>query len=119
MSLISPELLGSRGQQLPGRESVRIYQQLPRDEFASPFQAVAEIKPEMTKETGGPDASTKSVTRIFVFYQPELGNRVLKQYDVIQFGSKFYRIDDANVEQLGTKIRCNTTSCASPINEIR
>ena len=118
MSLITPELLGSRGQQLPGRESVRVYQQLPRDEFASPFEVIAEIKPEMTKETGGPDASTKSVTRVFVFYQPELGARVLKQFDIIQYGTKFYRVDDVNAEQLNTKIRCNTTGCASPLNDI-
>lgn len=118
MTLITPEHLASRGTIMPNRRSVRVYQQLPRDQFAAPFNAIAEVRDEKSGNTGDADGQTDQITREFIFQQAELGNRVLGDFDVIQLGAKFYRINGCSVEQQEQRIRCPTTKTISPLTEI-
>jgi hypothetical protein len=118
MSLITPGLLGSRGQIMPNRKLVSVYKQLPRDAFAEPYTVIAEVRLEKKGVSGGTDGQTEQITREFVFQQVDLGSNQIDDDDVIRYGDKFYKVGGVSVEQQEQRVRCPTIKTVSPLIEV-
>jgi hypothetical protein len=118
MSLITPGLLASRGQIMPNRKSVQVYRQLPRDAFAEPYTAIAEVRLEKKGVSGGAEGQTEQITREFIFQQVDLGSNEINDDDVIRYGDKFYKVGGVSIEQQEQRVRCPTIKTVSPLIQV-
>jgi hypothetical protein len=118
--MISRRRIEASRKKLPGRVKVRVYSIRPGDDASGSKPVKAERRPVTIQEQRSQDAAGNATNSEYVFFQVDLGSRVLKEGDVIEDIEKriFVAIDSLSVELLGARIRARCYPTVNPIVQV-